>query len=127
MLTTFRQSLTRRSTMGVSASSPFLTTIYLAAVSCPCCEEGLLVAPSLHAVVEDLPLVACASKGGLTLALVQVAVTVFGNRRLRGVAQSRRLLTDWGLDDRGLLNDWWLDNRGRLDHWGLLGGASRCQ
>lgn len=83
--------------------------------------------PSLYVVIEDLPLVASASKGGLTLALRQVAVTIFFNRRLRGVAQSRRLLTDWGLDDRGLLNDWWLDNRGRLDHWGLLGGASRCQ
>jgi hypothetical protein len=47
-----------------------------------------LIAPSLHAVVEDLPLVASASKGGLTLALRQVAVTIFVNRRLRGVAQS---------------------------------------
>jgi hypothetical protein len=36
-----------------------------------------LIAPSLHAVVEDLPLVASASKGGLTLALRQVAVTIF--------------------------------------------------
>src|SRR4030095_4855337 len=86
-----------------------------------------LIAPGLHALIENLPLVASASKGGLTLALRQVTVTIFVNRRLRGVAQSRRLLTDWGLDDRGLLNDWWLDNRGRLDDRTLLGGASRCQ
>jgi hypothetical protein len=83
-----------------------------------------LIAPSLHALIERLPLVASASKGGLTLALRQVAITIFNNLTLGGVAQSRRLLTDWGLDDRGLLNDWWLDNRGRLDHWGLLDGAS---
>src|SRR5262249_48085190 len=36
-----------------------------------------LIAPSLHAAVEGLPLVARPSKGGLTLALVQVSVTVF--------------------------------------------------
>jgi hypothetical protein len=79
-----------------------------------------LIAPSLHAVVEDLPLVASASKGGLTFAVGQVAVTVFGNRRLGSVAQHWRLLTDWGLDARGLLN------RGLLDDWRLLTGAS-CQ
>ena len=36
-----------------------------------------LIAPSLHAAIEGFPLVARASKGGLTLTLVQVAVTVF--------------------------------------------------
>jgi hypothetical protein len=36
----------------------------------------LLVSPSLHAVVEDLALGASVSKGGLTLALVQVTVIV---------------------------------------------------
>jgi hypothetical protein len=76
----------------------------------------LLIAPSLHALIENLPLVASASKGGLTLALRQVAVTIFVNLTLGDIAQSR-----------GLLNDWWLDDRGRLDDdWGLLGGAS-CQ
>ena len=35
-----------------------------------------LMAPSLHAAVERLPLVASASKGGLTLALVKVAETI---------------------------------------------------
>jgi hypothetical protein len=48
----------------------------------------LLIAPSLHALIENLPLVASASKGGLTLALVQVAVTIFVNLTLGGVAQS---------------------------------------
>jgi hypothetical protein len=82
----------------------------------------LLIAPSLHALIENLPLVASASKGGLALALRQVTVTIFVNLTLGGIAQS------WGLlIDRGLLNDWWLDDRGRLDDdWGLLGGAS-CQ
>ena len=51
-------------------------------------DEDLLVAPSLHAFIENLPLVASASKGGLTLALVQVAVTIFVNLTLGGVAQS---------------------------------------
>ena len=89
----------------------------------------LLIAPRLHATVESLPLVASASKGGLPLALVQVAVTVFnlilGGGSVAncwGVAQYGGLLTD-----RGLLNDWWLDDRGRLDDSGLLRGASRCQ
>src|SRR5262249_47986680 len=36
-----------------------------------------LIAPSLHAAVEGFSLVASASKGGLTLALGQVSVTVF--------------------------------------------------
>ena len=49
-------------------------------------DEDLLVAPSLHAFIENLPLVASASKGGLTLALVQVAVTIFVNLTLGGVA-----------------------------------------
>jgi hypothetical protein len=87
----------------------------------------LLIAPSLHTLIESLPFVASTSKGGLTLALRQVAVTTFVNLTLGGIAQSWRLLIDWGLlTDRGLLNDWWLDDRGRLDDWGLLGGAS-CQ
>ena len=47
-----------------------------------------LIAPSLHALIENLPLVASASKGGLTLALRQVAVTIFVNLTLGGVAQS---------------------------------------
>jgi hypothetical protein len=51
-------------------------------------DEDLLVAPSLHAFIENLPLVASASKGGLTLALIQVAVTIFINLHLGGVAQS---------------------------------------
>ena len=101
---------------------------YLLADNCPYCKRRfLLVAPSLHAVSEDLALVASASKGRLTLALRQVAVTIFVNLTLGGIAQSVGLLIDWGLlTDRGLLNDWWLDDRGRLDDWGLLGGAS-CQ
>ena len=45
-----------------------------------------LIAPSLHALIENLPLVASASKGGLTLALGQVAVTIF-NLTLGAVAQ----------------------------------------
>jgi hypothetical protein len=91
-------------------------------------DEGFyLIAPSLHAVVEYPPLVATASKRSLTLALVQVAVTIF-NLTLWGVGQYWDLLSDWGLlTDRRLLNDWWLDDRGRLDDWGLPGGASRCQ
>jgi hypothetical protein len=103
-------------------------TRYLAAGSCPYCDEGFyLVAPSFHALIENPPLFANASKGGLTLALRQVAVTIF-NLTLGGVAQSRGLLDDRGLlTDRGLLNNWWLDGRGLLDDWGLLGGASRCQ
>ena len=36
-----------------------------------------LITPSLHAVIEGLPLVASASKGGLALTLGQVAVTIF--------------------------------------------------
>jgi hypothetical protein len=43
-----------------------------------------LVAPSLHAIIEDPPLVAGSGKGGLTLALVQVAVTIFVNLTLGG-------------------------------------------
>ena len=87
----------------------------------------LLIAPSLHTLIENLPFVASASKGGLTLALGQVLVTTFFNLTLGAVAQSWGLLVDWGLlTDRGLLNDWWLDDRGRLDDWGLLSGAS-CQ
>ena len=39
--------------------------------------RGLLVAPSLHAIIENLPFVASASKGGFTLALIQVTVTIF--------------------------------------------------
>ena len=38
-------------------------------------------------IIENLPLVASASKGGLTLALRQVAVTIF-NLTLGGVTQS---------------------------------------
>ena len=79
------------------------------------CRGLLLIAPSLHTLIENLPFVASTSKGGLTLALSQVTVTTFVNLTLGGVAQS------WGL-----LNDWGLDDRGRLDDWGLLGGAS-CQ
>src|SRR5215831_7864339 len=125
MLTTFHQSSTQRSTTGRNVFSLFRMITH-APGSCPCC-DGLLVTPSLHAVVEDQPLVSRASKGGLTLALRQVAVTIFVNRRLGGVAQSWGLLTYWRLNDRGLLNDWWLDDRGRLDDWRLLGGASCCQ
>jgi len=39
-------------------------------------EDFYLITHSLHAIIEGLPLVASASKGGLTLALGQVAVTV---------------------------------------------------
>jgi len=46
------------------------------------------VSPSLHAVIENLLLVVTTSKGGLTLALVQVAIIV---ALTLGVAQS------WGL------------------------------
>src|SRR5262249_11498346 len=87
-----------------------------------------LIAPSLHAAIEGFPFVARASKGGLTLALVQVAVTIFVNLTLGAVGHYRRLLNDWGLlTYRGLVNDWRLDNRGRLDDWGLLRGTSGCQ
>jgi hypothetical protein len=85
-----------------------------------------LIAPSLHTLIENLPLVASASKGGLALALIQVAVTIF-NLTLGGIAQAGRRLTDWGLlTDRRLLdnrrlNDWWLDD------WRLLASASCCQ
>ena len=78
-----------------------------------------LIAPSLHAVSEDLALVASTSKGGLALALIQVAITIF-NLTLGGVGHYRRLLTDWGLDNRGLLDNWWLDD------WRLFASAS-CQ
>jgi hypothetical protein len=47
----------------------------------------LLVAPSLHALIEDPPLLANASKGGLTLAIRQVTVTIF-NLTLGSIAQS---------------------------------------
>ena len=47
-----------------------------------------LIAPSFHAVSEGFLLLASASKGGLTLALVQVAVTIFNSLILRGIAQS---------------------------------------
>ena len=46
-----------------------------------------LIAPSLHTLIENLPLVASASKGSLTLALVRVAVTIFVNLTLGAVAQ----------------------------------------
>ena len=46
------------------------------------------MAPCLHALIENLPLVASASKGGLTLALRQVTVTIFVNLTLGGVTQS---------------------------------------
>jgi hypothetical protein len=61
---------------------------YLPPGSCPYCDEDFLVAPSLHAIIERLPLVASASKGRLTLALRQVAVTIFVNLTLGGIAQS---------------------------------------
>jgi hypothetical protein len=57
----------------------------------------LLIAPSLHAVSEDLPLLASASKGCLTLAVGQVLVTTFVNLTLGAVAQSWGLLIHWGL------------------------------
>ena len=82
----------------------------------------LLIAPSLHALIENLPLIASASKGGLALALRQVAVTIF-NLTVGAVGHYRRLLNDWGLLD----NCWLFDDRRLLDDWGLLGGASRCQ
>jgi len=66
-----------------------------------------LIPPSLHALIENLPLVASAGKGRLTLALRQVAVTIF-NLTLSGIGYYRRLLNDWG-----------------LNNWGLLAGASR--
>jgi len=86
----------------------------------------LLIASSLHALIENLPLVASASKGGLTFALRQVTVTIL-NLTLVSVAQSRWLLTYWGLDGRGLLDNWRLLGGGRrlLNDWGLLDGASR--
>src|SRR5262249_53180466 len=83
-----------------------------------------LIAPSLHAAIEGFPFVARASKGGLTLALVQVVVTVF-NLILGGggVVRCWRVAQYWGLlTGRGLLNDWWLYDRRLLDAWGLLGG-----
>ena len=46
-----------------------------------------LIAPSLHALIENLALVASASKGGLTLALVKVAETIIVALVL-GVARS---------------------------------------
>jgi hypothetical protein len=49
-----------------------------------------LITPSLHAIIEGLPLVARASKGGLTLALGQVAVTVLA--LTLGLVQCWRLL-----------------------------------
>src|SRR5215475_5969250 len=47
-----------------------------------------LIAPSLHALIERLPLVASTSKGRLALALRQVSVTIFVNLSIGGVAQS---------------------------------------
>ena len=47
----------------------------------------LLIAPSLHALIENPPLFARTCKGGLTLALRQVAVTIF-NLTLGSIAQS---------------------------------------
>ena len=48
-----------------------------------------LIAPSLHAVSEGLPLVASASKCGLALALIQVAVTILANLTFGGYRSSR--------------------------------------
>jgi hypothetical protein len=45
----------------------------------------LLITPSLHAVIEDPPLVAGACKDSLTLALVQVTVTIFNLTLWNGV------------------------------------------
>jgi hypothetical protein len=71
-----------------SALSRFQMTKYIAADSCPYCgEDFYLTAPSLHALVEDLPLFANASKGRFALALGQVAVTIF-NLTLGNIAQS---------------------------------------
>src|SRR5262245_12974039 len=108
--------------------SAYLTTCYdLSSSSRRNAIFAWLIAPSLHAVSEGLALVASASKGGLALALRQVAITIF-NLTVGAVGHYRRLLNDWGLlTYRGLLNDWRLDNRGRLDDWGLLGRESRCQ
>jgi hypothetical protein len=74
--------------MDRSASSRSQMTTHPGPGSCPYCDEDLyLIAPSLHAAVEGFPLVASASKGGLTLALRQVAVTIFVNLTLGRVAQ----------------------------------------
>jgi hypothetical protein len=54
----------------------------------PAARGVLLIASSLHALIENLPLIASASKGGLTLALRQVAITIFVNLTLGSVAQS---------------------------------------
>jgi hypothetical protein len=54
----------------------------------PAARGVLLIASSLHALIENLPLIASAGKGGLTLALRQVAITIFVNLTLGGVAQS---------------------------------------
>ena len=74
--------------MGRIASNLFRRTRYLAVGSCPYCDEDLLIAPSFHALIERLPLVASASKGCLTLAVGQVTVTIFVNLTLGGIAQS---------------------------------------
>src|SRR6516225_9485138 len=75
---TFPRSSTRRSTRDRSVSNLFQRMRYLAAARCRYSDEDFyLITPSLHAVIEGLPLVASAGKGGLTLALGQVSVTIF--------------------------------------------------
>ena len=46
------------------------------------------VSPSLHAVIEDLLLVASASKGGLTFALIEITVII---------ARTLGFVRSWGL------------------------------
>src|SRR5215510_6758637 len=87
-----------------------------------------LIAPSLHAAIEGFPFVARASKGGLTLALVQVAVTIFVDLTLGAVGHYRRLLNDWGLlTYRGLWKAGGGESGGGWDGGGLRGGTSGCQ
>ena len=71
--------------MARSVFDQFQMTVYVLAVSCPYSNQKLsLIAPSLHAAVEGFPLVARACKGGLTLAVGHVVVTIFVDLTLRG-------------------------------------------
>jgi hypothetical protein len=53
-----------------------------------------LIASSLHALIENLPLVSSAGKSGFTLALGYVAATIFVNLTVGRVAQSWRPRTN---------------------------------
>jgi hypothetical protein len=88
----------KRSTTAGILSDLFQMTRCLRPGNYPSCDSKplslLFVPSSLHAIVEDLTLGATVSKGGLTFALVQVAVAVFRGGLIPRDAQSCRGLLD---------------------------------